>query len=153
MPPTDLRPATAADLPRIQVIVAEAYTPWTEVLGQRPGPLDDDYAAALAAGHVLLLDPPDAGAALGLLILIPQPDALLLDNVALADAARGRGLGRLLLDAAEEIARARGFSRLRLYTHQKMTSNIALYAARGYAETHRVTEKGRPRVYMEKPLG
>ena len=34
-----------------------------------------------------------------------------------------------------------------------MTENIALYSRIGYAETHRIEEKGLRRVYMAKPLG
>ncbi len=33
-----------------------------------------------------------------------------------------------------------------------MLTNIAIYTARGYVETGRVTEKGFQRVYMEKQL-
>jgi len=79
-------------------------------------------------------------------------DALLLDNVAVAPWAQGRGYGRRLLDAAEQVARAQRYERIRLYTHVKMTENIAIYAGRGYRETGRTEVNGLHRVYMEKTL-
>ena len=41
---------------------------------------------------------------------------------------------------------------VRLYTHVKMTENMAYYARLGYTESYRVTEDGFERVYMEKRL-
>nr|WP_246527047.1 GNAT family N-acetyltransferase [Plastoroseomonas hellenica] len=112
--------------------------------------MGDDYGALIAAGHVRVLED-EAGVA-GILVLIPEADALLLDNVALADRARGRGFGRRLVAQAEAEARAAGLKRLRLYTHVLMTENHTLYAHLGFHETHRATEKGFERVFMEKPL-
>ena len=75
-----------------------------------------------------------------------------LDNVAVSPTAQGKGYGRILLDYAESIARAMGFARIRLYTQVIMTENQAIYAKRGYIETHRAVEKGLHRVFMEKVL-
>ncbi|MFT4130487.1 GNAT family N-acetyltransferase [Labrys sp. (in: a-proteobacteria)] len=146
-----LRLATAADLPAIEHIVEAAYRPYVVRIGRKPGPMLDNYAALVEAGHlhVLVLD----GDIQGILVLIPQADAMLLDNVAVAPAAQGRGLGRRLLLAAEDFAREAAYRRIRLYTNEAMTENIALYSRCGYAETHRIEEKGLRRVYMEKDLG
>jgi ribosomal protein S18 acetylase RimI-like enzyme len=108
----------------------------------------DDYAALIAAGHVHVLD--IAGAVEGVLVLIPEATAMLLDNVAVR--AKGLGLGRTLLTFAEEQARAAGYTSIRLYTHEKMTENIELYRRLGYAETHRAEQRGLKRVFMAKPL-
>ncbi|HEY4253870.1 MAG TPA: GNAT family N-acetyltransferase, partial [Roseomonas sp.] len=108
------------------------------------------YGALIGAGRVRVLE--DAAGIAGILVLIPEADALLLDNIALADRARGRGFGRLLVARAEAEARAAGLPRLRLYTHALMTENHALYAHLGFRETHRATEKGFDRVFMEKML-
>jgi ribosomal protein S18 acetylase RimI-like enzyme len=53
---------------------------------------------------------------------------------------------------AERSARDAGYKSIRLYTHEKMTQNIALYSRIGYVETHRGEEKGLRRVYMIKAL-
>ena len=77
---------------------------------------------------------------------------MLLDNIAVHPDARGKGLGRLLLEQAERRAREANCIAIRLYTHETMTENIALYSRIGYCETHRATEKGLARVFMTKPL-
>ena len=144
-----MRQAAATDLGQIRAIVEAAYAPWIPILGQAPGPMGDDYAALIAGGFVHL---PEGDPLPGLIVLIPQEDALLLDNIAVSPAAQGQGIGRQLMRFAEDQARAGGLDRLRLYTHQRMTTNIALYARAGFEETHRLEEKGFARVYMEKRL-
>jgi ribosomal protein S18 acetylase RimI-like enzyme len=147
---TLLRPATAQDLRAIVMLVEAAYAPWVAVIGRRPGPMDDDYAARIAAGEVLVAEEGDALA--GLLVTEAHPGHLLIDNVAVAPAAQGRGLGPTLLAEAEREARRRGLALLRLYTHAKMVANIARYRRAGFTEVARITEKGFDRIYMEKPL-
>lgn len=147
---TLLRHATPADLPAISAIVDAAYSPYVPRIGRKPGPMTDDYTALIAQGVVQVLE--DRGEVCGLLVLIAQPDALLLDNIAIAPAAQGRGFGRRLLVAAETAARAAGLPVIRLYTNVAMTENIAIYTRHGYAETGRRVENGLHRVYMEKRL-
>jgi GNAT superfamily N-acetyltransferase len=76
----------------IKHIVAEAYGPYVARIGRKPGPMGDDYARLIAAGLVEVLDGEDGPA--GFVVLVPEEGALLLDNVAVRDAARGRGAGR-----------------------------------------------------------
>lgn len=89
----------------------------------------------------------------GILVLIPQSGAMLLDNVAVAPEAQGSGFGRLMLKFAERESVKAGCHAITLYANEGMTENIALYSRIGYAETHRVEEKGLRRVYMRKLLG
>jgi len=149
--PAKLRLAEASDLRAVQQIVHDAYVHYVERIGREPGPMTDDYAALIAEGRVQVLVDEALGPA-GILVLIPQDGAMLLDNIAVAPGAQGKGFGRVLMDAADKAARAAGYDRIILYTHEKMVENIALYTRLGYRETHRVSEKGFNRVYMEKPL-
>jgi ribosomal protein S18 acetylase RimI-like enzyme len=146
-----LRPATRDDLAAVQEIVRAAYTPYIARIGREPGPMLDDYCALIDAGcvHVGTRD----GVAQGILVLVPQDDAMLLDNIAVAPEAQGSGLGRLLIAFAERAAFEAGYRAIKLYTNEAMTENIELYARLGYAETHRVEEKGLRRVYMRKRIG
>ena len=146
-----IRPATALDLDVIQQIVREAYTHYIARIGREPGPMLDDYGALISAGRVCVAE--HNGVVQGLLVLIPEADAMLLDNVAVSPRAQGLGLGRMLLEYAEQAAVAAGYRFIKLYTNEAMTENIALYARIGYAETHRAEEKGLRRVYMVKPVG
>ncbi|MFC9969411.1 GNAT family N-acetyltransferase [Spirillospora sp. NPDC127200] len=141
----EIRTATEADRPRVEEIVRAAYTPWTEVIGLPPMPLGSDYRALIAAGRVHLAEH-------GLVVLIPEADRLLVDNVAVDPAHHGRGVGRRLLAHAEEQARALGLPGLRLMTNALMTRNIALYERLGYRETGRESYEGRSVVHMAKDL-
>lgn len=145
-----LRPAVKADLPAMVTLVNAAYAPYAVRLGQPPGPMLDDYAARIEAGEVQVLEV--EGALAGLLVLLDRPDHLLLDNLAVDPGWQGRGLGRVLLQAAEAEARRRGFAELRLYTHELMTENQSLYRRHDWEETHRKREQGYDRVYFRKAL-
>ena len=134
----------------MQAIVREAYSPYIPLIGREPGPMGDDYATLIAEGRVWVATIPDPA---GVIVLLPKNDALLLDNIAVSAAARGTGLGGRLMEFAEQQALSQGFDSIRLYTHEKMTTNVDIYLRRGYRETHRATENGFPRVYMEKRLG
>jgi GNAT superfamily N-acetyltransferase len=147
----DIRIAEMPDLPVVEAIVTAAYSHYIARMGRKPGPMLDDYAAYIGEGFVRVLE--DGGAIKGILVLIPEPDAMLLDNVAVLPEAQGTGVGRRLLEFAEQTARDMGYKSIRLYTHEKMTENIALYSRIGYVETHRAEEKGLRRVFMTKALG
>lgn len=146
-----IRPANPRDLPAIERIIEEAYSPYVGRIGRKPGPMLDDYAALVADGSVNVLA--RDGIVQGLLVLIPEADGMLLDNIAVSPSAQGMGLGGTLMRFAEDAARSAGCRFIRLYTNVAMTENIAIYERAGYAETHRAEEKGLQRVYMSKALG
>ena len=148
---TALRPARAADLPAVQALVARAYGHYVARIGKPPGPMLDDYAARIAEGAVQVLE--EDGRLVGLLVLLPEADHLLLDNVAVDPAAQGSGPGRRVVAAAEDEARRLGLNELRLYTHELMSENVAMYERLGFAETHRGEQAGYARVFMRKRLG
>jgi ribosomal protein S18 acetylase RimI-like enzyme len=146
-----LRLAHPGDLQAIREIVNDAYAHYIERIGRRPGPMLDDYEALIAQCRVRVLE--HEGTVRGVLVLIPQDDAMLLDNVAVSPQAQGMGLGRALLSYAERAAGEAGYKVIRLYTNEAMKENVALYGRLGYVETHRAEEMGFRRVYMSKRLG
>ena len=145
-----IRAATAADVPAITEIVDQAYRHYITRMGKLPGPMLDDYAARVLEGAVWVLE--EGAAVAGIIVLLPAPDYLLLDNVAVSPARQRSGLGRRLLAFAEAEASRRGYHEIRLYTHQTMVENQRLYASIGYEETGRGTEAGYERVFMRKQL-
>ncbi|HTV71058.1 MAG TPA: GNAT family N-acetyltransferase [Rhizobiaceae bacterium] len=147
---TEIRLATDDDRATVETIVTAAYSHYIERIGRKPGPMIDDYATLIRDKRVRVII--HDGAIKGVLVLIPEADSMLLDNIAVSPAAQGLGLGRKLLEFAEDAARRAGYSKIRLYTHEKMTENIDLYRRIGYVETHRIEEKGFKRVYMDKDL-
>jgi ribosomal protein S18 acetylase RimI-like enzyme len=145
-----IRPAQRDDVSAIRSLVERAYSPWVPVIGMRPGPMEWDYAELVAGGDVYVWTAPDL---IGLLVLrVTDDGALMVENVAVDPAAQGQGLGRALLAFAEEQAVERGIDELRLYTHERMTSNIDLYSRLGWTEYDRVTEHGFARVFMRKHI-
>lgn len=145
-----LRDAQAADVPAIQEVVRQAYSHYVPRLGRPPGPMLDDYDQLVRDGHVRVVE--RSSEVVGVLVLISRPDHLLLDNVAVHPRAKGQGIGRLMLEEAERVARLQGHSTIRLYTNEVMTENIGLYGRVGYVETHRAEENGFRRIYMAKLL-
>lgn len=145
-----IRLATAENVATIARIVHDAYNKYVTRIGQLPGPRLEDYAAQVAANLVHVCQD-DTGIA-GVIVLEPQPDHLLLDNVAVAPAWQGQGIGRLLLEFADAEARRRGFSELRLYTHALMHENQALYSRLGWREYAREEQDGFQHVFMRKRL-
>lgn len=145
-----IRTARPEEAPLLAALVGRAYGPWVPVVGRRPFPMDDDYAARVAAGEAWVLEA--EGAIRGLVVIETHPGYLMLDNIAVDPARQGTGEGRALLDFAEAEARRRGLPEVRLYTNALMERNIALYTRRGYLETERREEKGFSRVFMAKRL-
>jgi ribosomal protein S18 acetylase RimI-like enzyme len=145
-----IRPARPEEAPVLADIVGRAYAPWVPVIGRRPMPMEDDYAARVAAGEAWVLE--EGGAPVALVVTEHHPGHLLLDNIAVDPARQGRGDGRRLLDFVEAEAARRGLPEVRLYTNALMARNIALYARRGYAETGREVQQGFSRVFMAKPV-
>src|SRR5439155_21042039 len=90
-----IRAAIAADVPAIADIVDQAYRHYIARMGKPPGPMLDDYAARVLEGVVWVLE--EGAVVAGIIVLLPAPDYLLLDNIAISPARQGLGLGRRLL--------------------------------------------------------
>ena len=69
-------------------------------------------------------------------------------------AARGRKLGRRLLQKLEAVAAERGATKLRLETGGKQPEALALYASSGFVEIGPFGKYGPDplSIFMEKPL-
>src|SRR5947208_4178154 len=145
-----IRAATAADVPAIAEIVNEAYRHFISRIGKPPGPMLDDCAARVSEGAVWVLE--EGAVIAAIIVLLPAPNYLLLDNIAVSPTRQGLGLGRRLLAFAEAEALRRGYREIRLYTHQTMLENQRLYTSIGYQETDRGADAGYDRVFMRKQL-
>jgi ribosomal protein S18 acetylase RimI-like enzyme len=108
-----------------------------------------DYAALIRSGAVHVLDGDPIA---GVLVLIPEGDAVLVENVAVHPSRQREGLGRKLMRFVEEFARERGLRGIALYTNERMTENIAFYEGLGFEEVGRRLDDGYRRVFMRKEL-
>ena len=143
-----IRLARDGEAPALAALVEAAYARWVPIVGGRPLPMDDDYSARVAKGEAWVAE--CHGTIAGLLVLEESDGYLLLDNVAVAAAHEGSGLGRALIAFAEAEAARRGFAELRLYTNVKMTRNITLYERLGFARLREEVMPGRVRLWMGK---
>jgi ribosomal protein S18 acetylase RimI-like enzyme len=146
--PLALRRATVDDLPAIGAVINAAYTRYLTRMDKPPAPMLRDYAPSVEAGATWVTGSPVTA----VLTLYPREDHLYVENIAVDPSAQGRGLGRALMEFAEQEAARRGLNRMALVTHETMTENQAIYARLGYVEIERRTEDGYRRVYMEKQL-
>ena len=141
-----IRAARPADAPRLKAITRAAYAKYVPRIGRDPAPMSADYAAAIAAGHAIVISRGPVVA--GYLIGRGNADSYFIENIAVDPAFQGHGLGATMLCHAISEARRLKLPTLRLFTNAAMTENLALYAHLGFVETHRVVEQGYDRVYM-----
>lgn len=146
-----LRPATGPDAPYVAELVAAAYGHYVERIGILPGPMTDDYAEVIRNRQVTIAE--HHGAIVGIIVLTVTDEGFLIDNVAVHPDHRGTGLGRAFLEFAEAEAERAGFDSVYLYTHEKMTENLALYTRVGYVEYDRRSQGAFALVFMRKHLG
>lgn len=145
-----IRPATPADADAVTSVAQAAFERYVPRIGRPPVPMLLDYAEAIGAAKVWVAT--EDGTIVGFVLLEDQPDALLLDVLAVAPSTQGKGIGAALLDFTEDQARLRGYQRIVLYTHETMTENLSYYPHHGYTETGRETVQNHNRVFFQKRL-
>ena len=124
---TSVRPARPEEADAISDLVQRAYGHYVERIGRRPSPMDADYERLATAGELWTLEE-----TAGVVLLREDDGHMLVDNLAVEPKRQGTGLGRRLLEFAEDESRRRGLGELRLYTNLAMTENIALYTRLGW---------------------
>lgn len=145
-----IRLAEHADLAAVQACAQAAYEVYLPRLGKKPPPMEADFGQSIDDRQLYVLDTGEAIA--GFIVLYPRRDHVLIENVAIAPTLQGQGLGSRLILFAEDEARARRLAAIELYTHRKMTENIAYYGSRGYVEIGLGHEQVVDRVYFRKEL-
>jgi len=121
-----IRRATPADLDALVALERAAFT--TDHLSPR------QYRTHLRSSSAIVLAAVDAPRLLGKAVVFfrRNSDIARLYSIAVADAARGRGIGEALLKAAETAARRHGAQRMRLEVRQDNGAAIRLYERLGY---------------------
>ena len=149
------RRATASDAGTIRDITRAAYAKWVAVIGREPKPMTADYNEAAVAHVIDLLE--EDGRPIALIEMIPelsvQPAHLLIENIAVLPERHGEGIGSVVLQRAQVIARSFGVSELRLYFHAKFVANHLFYVRRGFVEFAREPHPaGGEIVHMKKSI-
>lgn len=152
MQSAQLRRAAINDVGAIRKLSRAAYAKWVPLIGREPWPMTADYGRAVTEHVIDLLE--DNGKLVALIELIPRPDHLLIENVAVDPDRQGEGLGEHMLKHAEAVARSMSIEELRLYTNAAFAANIAFYNKRGFTEYERCTvDSGTVAVFMKKSVG
>jgi len=135
-----IRPATPSDLERI----APMFDAYRQFYG-KPADLDrarDFIRERLARGEsIIFLAEDESGGALGFVQLFPSFTSVearrlwVLNDLFVAEEARGRGVGRALMNAAREHAVRTGAKRLTLETMEDNERAWSLYEALGYVKS------------------
>src|ERR1700730_863060 len=99
-----IRAATAADVPAIVEIVNQAYRHYVTRIGKPPGPMLEDYGTLVSEGAVWVLE--EGAVIAAIIVLLPAPNYLLLDNIAVSPARQGLGLWRSALVARSAVVGA-----------------------------------------------
>lgn len=146
----EFRRATAEDAAAIRELTRAAYARWVPLIGREPMPMTADYEAAVRDHRfdLLFVD----GTLAGLVETIDEGEVLLVQNVAIAPALQGQGLGRMLMGMAEAVARELGRRRMRLFTNQRFAANVRLYQSLGYAIDREEASALGVTTYMSKAL-
>jgi ribosomal protein S18 acetylase RimI-like enzyme len=127
----EIRPAQAGDREAVVTLwqACGLTRPWNDPRA--------DFDRALDQGAVLLL-----GDAVGSVMVGDDGHRGWVYYLAVAPAARGQGLGRRLMTAAEEWLRARGCPKLQLMVRADNAAALGFYAALGL-ETQAVAVLGK----------
>lgn len=149
-PSIEIRQAVPTDVDSVQRCVIDAYEEYVERIGRPPAPMLDDYRRLIGDGAVHLAD--RDGQLQGVIVAWVEPDHFYIDNIATTSTARGSGVGRQLMDWAEDRARSGDCGEVRLYTNTAMLGNVSYYERRGFVETHRSGESGYERIYFTKKV-
>ncbi len=140
--------AKAEDVPAIKPMIDAAYSKYIERFGKLPAAMTADYDKLIETQSLYVLRV--GSNVVGSILLSRDDDSIKVNNLVVDPSAQGRGYSRVLMDHAEDMARAQGLAAVTLFTNEKMHENIALYTKIGFTETGRKTQDGFNRVFFRK---
>ncbi len=145
-----IRKASSNDALFVKACVVSAFNQYIEQIGKQPGPMLLDFAAEIESNHVWLAEADHA--VIGVLVQYETDLGFYIDTVAVSPHLQGTGVGRALLQLAEQEAVRRGYSSIYLCTNAKMVENQTFYPRIGYVVYERKVDGGYDRVFYRKQL-
>jgi GNAT superfamily N-acetyltransferase len=150
-----IRVATGADHDAV-VCELRAYLAWLGETLDAEG-LDKDIASWQTAydgrrGRLLVVEAPDGLVVGTAAVRVLEPGVGEVKRMWIRPAHQGKGLGRPLMDACLDEARALGCGRLRLDSEDRLAAAVHLYRAYGFTEIPDYNGNARANVWMERKL-
>jgi GNAT superfamily N-acetyltransferase len=145
-----IREASVTDASAVKACVVAAFEIYTERIGKPPGPMLLDFPTEIEARHVWLAE--SHGEVIGVLVQYETQHGFYIDTVAVDPDHQGTGVGKALLQFAEQEAIRRGYGSIYLCTNVKMTENQTFYPRIGYIEYERKLDGGYDRIFYRKQL-
>ena len=140
-----IRAATADEAGNIERLIERAYAPWLKTIRDLPD-VSAGVLPEIEASRLYVVE--ENKTVSGALNVRHSEKILQVVNVAVDPDAAGRGIGRLLMDFADELARTAGKTKLALSTHKDMRGNVEMYEHLGWSVIAREGEK----VLMQRDL-
>jgi ribosomal protein S18 acetylase RimI-like enzyme len=145
-----IRPGAAGDAQKIGAVFdAAVRAGWTYLGDLAREPMFPPDACDHAAPNVLLVAIDELDDVVGFTAVHPRDGEMFLLFVHPEHA--GRGVGRILLDAAHAALRAAGRREAFLYTHEENERALAVYEAAGYRRDGSVRESDFRGVHLREP--
>ena len=119
-----LRPGRAGDLEALLALERKAF--FTDHLSRR------SFRSFVTSPNAALIVAEEADHLAGYALVLFRPRSAIARLYSIAAAVAGRGLGPMLLGAAEKAARRRACDTLRLEVHEKNAAAIRRYRKSGY---------------------
>jgi N-acetylglutamate synthase-like GNAT family acetyltransferase len=145
-----LRRATLEDAEDIRALVNAAFEGYIPLIGRKPLPMTADHADLIQNHDAWVLE--ENNEIIGVLEMVVKEDDLYIDTVAVGKTHQSRGIGKQLLNFSETRARELGLKATTLFTNERYTALLEMYARHGYVETHRIPVQGTEAVHMRKTL-
>jgi ribosomal protein S18 acetylase RimI-like enzyme len=150
-----ITPATLTDVPELVLLINSSYRGesskkgWTTEANLIGGQRIDDHSLAEQMADpnaVILKNTNDKGKITGCVYLQKRGDKLYLGMLTVSPVLQANGLGRQLLQAAEEYARSINYHTITMTVITTRTELLEWYERRGYSKTGEVI----PLVIIEK---
>ena len=145
-----IREASASEADAVKACVLAAFEMYIERIGKPPAPMLLDFPAEIEAKHVWLVE--SNRQVVGVLVQYETQQGFYIDTVAVHPHLQGTGIGKALLQFAEQEALRRGYDSIYLCTNVKMTENQVFYPRIGYVEYERKFDEGYDRIFYRKQL-
>ena len=152
-----IRPFAAADAPAFRDLNLAWLNAYFHVEPKDAATLSNPQGTILAPGGEIFVAESENGTVTGCVALLPMANGSYeVAKMAVAREVQGRGVGRKLLAAAVDWARAQGAKRLYLESNSRLAPALRLYESAGFRhlskEERTVSPYARADVFMELRL-